>query len=159
MAKIMVCEVCGAEYGVRQGFKGDRFKPVHFCSEECYNKFVEAKDTTPFMLLKDYINSIYPEPELIPWDWIIKQIKSIKKVYDIDEADIRLAIKYAVEFEDYQVDQNLGLGQFIPRYLQPSQEFADSIKESRKKAKELPIVKPIHIICQPKSKPRKFKER
>lgn len=155
----MVCDVCSNEYGRGKGFKGDRFLANHFCCKDCYNNFVTEKDNTPLKKLKDYINAVYPEPEDLPWDWILRQIKSIKKIYNIDEDDIRMVIKYAVEYEDINVQQDQGLGQFIPRYLQASQSFKEKIIKQQEIAANLNIENEWRVVCRSMAKRRKFRER
>ena len=60
---------------------------------------------------------------------MMRQIKNLKEEYGVSDNDIRMMLKYAVEYEGVKVDLDYGLLQFI-QYLQPSQEFAQEIKKN-----------------------------
>ena len=52
--------------------------------------------------------------------------------------DIRAIIRYAVEYDGAIIDPEYGLGQFIPKYIEPTTNFVESIQSNWKQAKDLP---------------------
>ena len=67
---------------------------------------------------------------------MMRQIKNLKEEYNVDDNDIRMMLKYAVEYEGVKVDLDYGLLQFI-QYLQPSQEFAEEIRKNQALAESM----------------------
>lgn len=66
----------------------------------------------------------------------MRQIKNLKEECGVSDNDIRMMLKYAVEYEDVKVDLDYGLLQFI-QYLQPSQEFAEEIRKNQALAENM----------------------
>lgn len=132
----MNCVQCSNTIPRGTRFKTEQYKTLCFCSEECFNKYVEQKKKPPkkeempyLRQLTDYIKAVYPyEPN---WAAVVKQIKSITKEYGIGCKEILLTIKYAVEYEHYTVDGNYLLGQFIPRFLDEAMNFLQEIRKNR----------------------------
>lgn len=56
--------------------------------------------------------------------------------YKFDYNDLYLTLKYAIEYENFIPDERFGLFQF-ERFIQPSLELRQQIRESRKEAKRL----------------------
>lgn len=67
---------------------------------------------------------------------MMRQIKNLKEECGVSDNDIRMMLKYAVEYEDVKVDLDYGLLQFI-QYLQPSQEFAQEIRKNQALAENM----------------------
>lgn len=67
---------------------------------------------------------------------MMRQIKNLKEEYGVSDNDIRMMLKYAVEYEGVKVDLDYGLLQFI-QYLQPSQEFAEEIRKNQALAESM----------------------
>lgn len=163
------CIVCDKPVPRGQRFYGTRYKNLKFCCEDCYNKYCNAKDSEKekakqeaierkkqkveaketkekipgWRNLTDYINTLYPKGA-INWMLFSKQIKSYLKEYNLTCEEIRIAIRYAVEFDGWQVNPNYGLNQFIPKYIEPSRIFKERIEANRQAAENLennPIVK------------------
>ena len=125
------CYICGIEIPRGQRYKSPRYKNLSFCSESCYNQYLtskqQPKSSSSLDKLKAYINDLWQGQ--INWPFMMRQIKNLKEEYDVDDKDIRMMLKYAVEYEGVKVDLDYGLLQFI-QYLQPSQEFAQEIKKN-----------------------------
>ena len=125
------CYICGIEIPRGQRYKSPRYKNLSFCSESCYNQYLtskqQPKSSSSLDKLKAYINHLWQGQ--INWPFMMRQIKNLKEEYDVDDKDIRMMLKYAVEYEGVKVDLDYGLLQFI-QYLQPSQEFAQEIKKN-----------------------------
>lgn len=125
------CKICGVEVPRGQRYKGARYANLTFCSPECYNIYCKDKDEGnvkhPYRLLTDYIQSIYPT-EYQNWELFTRQIQSFNKEYGLSYNDVRAILRYAVEYEDYHVEPEYGLGQFIPKYIDATRKFIQSIK-------------------------------
>lgn len=134
----MICDVCKIEIQRGKRFQSPRYKSYHFCSEECYNQFLAAKQqpkpSSSLDKLKAYINDLWQGE--VNWPFMMRQIKNLKEECGVDDNDIRMMLKYAVEYEGVKVDVDYGLLQFI-QYLQPSQEFAQEIRKNQTLAESM----------------------
>lgn len=128
----MECCVCGSPIPRGQRFKSPRYKNLSFCSESCYNQYLASKQQpkplSSLDKLKSYINDLWQGQ--VNWPFMMRQIKNLKEECGVSDNDIRMMLKYAVEYEDVKVDLDYGLLQFI-QYLQPSQEFAEEIRKNQ----------------------------
>lgn len=87
----------------------------------------EPKPKSDRVKLTDYIQEIWPvEPN---WEWVGKQIEALCKETGLTYDDMRVVLRYCIEFEGLQVDEAYGLGQFIPRYVQDAFNFREDIKK------------------------------
>ena len=151
----MICIVCNKTIQRGHRFVGSRYKTIKFCCENCYNQYCQQKDEEKASKAKakakepypgwrdltDYINEIYPS-NTINWPMFVKQIKSILEEYNVSCDDIRRTIKYAIEFEDYVVNPEWGIGQFFPKYFNSMKQFREQININRIAAKrkdEIPV--------------------
>ena len=132
------CIVCQFLVPRGQRFKSPRYKNLAFCSESCYNQYLASKQqpkpSSSLDKLKAYINDLWQGQ--VNWPFMMRQIKNIKEEYDVDDKDIRLMLKYAIEYEGIKVNPEYGLLQFI-QYLQPSQEFAEEIRKNQALAESM----------------------
>lgn len=149
------CCICHAQIPRGKKYKSNHYKNNNFCSEECYNIFLKQKEKNkdPYISLTDYIDRIYP-PDTVNWGMITKQIKQIRDDYELDYKTILLVLRYAVEFANHEVDERYTLGQFFPRYIEPTLQFIDKIKEN--KNVELPEEE-IYVVKKPSKKRRNVK--
>ena len=127
------CYICQAEIPRGQRFKSPRYKNLSFCSESCYNQYLASKQqpkpkSSSLDKLKAYINDLWQGE--VNWPFMMRQIKNLKEEYGVSDNDIRMMLKYAIEYEGVKVDLDYGLLQFI-QYLQPSQEFAEEIRKNQ----------------------------
>ena len=134
----MTCAVCNKEILRGQCYKSPRYKNYRFCSEECYNQFLafkqQPKPSSSLDKLKTYINDLWQGE--VNWPFMMRQIKNLKEECGVSDNDIRMMLKYAVEYEGAKADVDYGLLQFI-QYLQPSQEFAQEIRKNRALAESM----------------------
>ena len=132
------CYICGTEIPRGQRYKSSRYKNISFCSESCYNQYLASKQQTKpsssLDKLKAYINDLWQGE--VNWPFMMRQIKNLKEECGVSDNDIRMMLKYAVEYEDVKVDLDYGLLQFI-QYLQPSQEFAEEIRKNQALAESM----------------------
>lgn len=132
------CYICQSPIPRGQRFKSPRYKNLSFCSESCYNQYLASKQqpkpSSSFDKLKSYINDLWQGQ--VNWPFMMRQIKNLKEEYGVSDNDIRMMLKYAVEYEDVKVDLDYGLLQFI-QYLQPSQEFAQEIRKNQALAENM----------------------
>ena len=126
------CIVCQSLIPRGQRFKSPRYKNLSFCSETCYNQYLaskqQPKSSSSLDKLKAYINDLWQGQ--VNWPFMMRQIKNLKEECGVSDNDIRMMLKYAVEYEGVKVDLDYGLLQFI-QYLQPSQEFAEEIRKNQ----------------------------
>lgn len=132
------CYICGTEIPRGQRYKSPTHKSLSFCSESCYNQYLASKQQpkplSSLDKLKAYINDLWQGD--VNWPFMMRQIKNLKEEYGVSDNDIRMMLKYAVEYEDVKVDLDYGLLQFI-QYLQPSQEFAQEIRKNQALAENM----------------------
>lgn len=132
------CIVCQSLVPRGQRYHSPRYKNLSFCSETCYNQYLASKQQPkpPSSLdkLKAYINDLWQGQ--VNWPFMMRQIKNLKEEYGVSDNDIRMMLKYAVEYEGVKVDLDYGLLQFI-QYLQPSQEFAEEIRKNQALAESM----------------------
>lgn len=132
------CYICGAEIPRGQRYKSPRYKNFSFCSESCYNQYLASKQqsnpSSSLYKLKSYINDLWQGE--VNWPFMMRQIKNLKEEYDVDDKDIRLMLKYAIEYEGVKVNPEYGLLQFI-QYLQPAKEFAKDILRNKELAENM----------------------
>ena len=126
------CIVCQSLIPRGQRFKSPRYKNLSFCSETCYNQYLaskqQPKSSSSLDKLKAYINDLWQGQ--VNWPFMMRQIKNLKEECGVSDNDIRMMLKYAIEYEGVKVDLDYGLLQFI-QYLQPSQEFAEEIRKNQ----------------------------
>lgn len=126
------CIICQSLIPRGQRFKSPRYKNLSFCSESCYNQYLASKQqpkpSSSLDKLKAYINDLWQGQ--VNWPFMMRQIKNLKEECGVSDNDIRMMLKYAVEYEGMKVDLDYGLLQFI-QYLQPSQEFAEEIRKNQ----------------------------
>ena len=133
------CIVCQSPIPRGQRFKSPRYKNLPFCSETCYNQYLISKQqpkpkSSSLDKLKAYINNLWQGQ--VNWPFMMRQIKNLKEECGVSDNDIRMMLKYAVEYEGVKVDLDYGLLQFI-QYLQPSQEFAEEIRKNQELAESM----------------------
>lgn len=132
------CYICGTKIPRGCKYKGDRYKNLSFCSEACYNQYISSKQysksSSSLDKLKAYINDLWQGQ--VDWPFMMRQIKNLKEECGVDDNDIRMMLKYAVEYEGVKIDVDYGLLQFI-QYLQPSQEFAEEIRKNQALAESM----------------------
>ena len=132
------CIVCQSQIPRGQRFKSPRYKNLSFCSESCYNQYLASKQqpkpSSSLDKLKVYINNLWQGE--VNWPFMMRQIKNLKEECGVSDNDIRMMLKYAVEYEGVKVDLDYGLLQFI-QYLQPSQEFAQEIRKNQALAESM----------------------
>lgn len=140
-----------------------------YCSEEHWKLYKESKSkkkiskpSTSFPIsspktptkkpvsdlrkLTDYIKSVWPiEPN---WLWFNKQIKNLVSETGLTHNEMRLTIKYCIDYKGMQPDESYGLQQFIPRYSQEALEFGEDILRIKEQAKDLEEQEdPIYIVA------------
>lgn len=132
------CIICNQSIPRGQRYPPPRYKNLAFCSEACYNKYLaskqQSKPSSSLDKLKAYINDLWQGE--VNWPFMMRQIKNLKEECGVDDNDVRMMLKYAVEYEGVKADVDYGLLQFI-QYLQPSQEFAQEIRKNQALAESM----------------------
>ena len=79
----------------------------------------------------------------------MKQAKDVQEEYNLNWYDMYLVCKYARNFEEVEWDNQYGLGQIFPKYIQPCQEMIEKIKGN----KNLPLEDDtIQVVVKKKNK-------
>ena len=136
----MVCVNCGKEIQRGGRYKGEKLKSLAFCSEQCYTAYTTSSSPANLKRLKDYINNQWNED--VNWSATIQYIKYIKENYGLSYVDIYGILRYAIEIEEQEVNPEYGLGQFIPKYIEPYQDFIHKIQTSRRESEDMPDILP-----------------
>lgn len=136
------CYICNNEIPRGQRYKGEKYKNISVCSEECYNVLLEQKAKATraepyegYNNLISYINAQWAGN--INWMLTAKQIKALVKNHDFSCKEIRAILKYAIEIEGECVDLQYGITQFIPKYTEPCRQFLGQIKKAKELAESM----------------------
>lgn len=138
------CYICGIEIPRGSRYKSTRYKSILVCSEDCYNVLLEQKANTTkaepypgYNKLTDYIKTQWGGSENVNWMMTHKQIKHLVEKQAMSCNEIRMVLKYAIEIEGVCVDVEYGLGQFLPKYIDPCMEFVEQINRAKELAENM----------------------
>lgn len=138
------CYICGNEIPRGKKYKGDRYKSIPVCSEDCYDVLLEQKANATkaepyegYNKLTDYIKLQWGGSENVNWMMTHKQIKHLVEKQSMSCDDIRMVLKYAIEIEGVVVDIEYGLGQFIPKYVEDCFKFVEQIERAKELAEDM----------------------
>ena len=154
----MKCCVCGKEIQRGKKFKSPTLVSKNFCSEHCYNEYLQTtlkKKEEPFPgynNLKDYVNEQWQGSENINWPQFYKTVTNLIDTFEINCDNMYGCLKYAIEYENKTVDLNYGIGQFIPKYLTKYYNFKESILKNEKIASDENLDEEIILIKPHKQK-------
>lgn len=79
------------------------------------------------------------------WKLLATQLKNIMKEYKLEYMDVYYVLKYSVCYEQVVVDKAFGLGQFFPRFIEPTEKFRQKLAEAKEKANEIGTILPIKV--------------
>lgn len=138
------CYICGTEIPRGQRYKSSRYKSISVCSEACYNALLEQKANTTkaepypgYNKLTDYIKAQWGGNENVNWMMTHKQIKYLVEKQNMTCNEIRMVLKYAIEIEEICVDVEYGIGQFIPKFIEPCMRFVEQIERAKELAEDI----------------------
>ena len=138
------CYICQAEIPRGQRYKSPRYKSIPVCSEDCYNALLEQKANTTkaepypnYNKLTDYIKLQWGGNENVNWMMTHKQIKHLVEKQSMSCNEIRMVLKYAIEIEESCVDVEYGIGQFIPKFIEPCMRFVEQIERAKELAEDI----------------------
>lgn len=138
------CYICGTEIPRGKKYNNPRYKNISICSESCYNELVAQKESTPkaepfpgYNKLFDYIKLQWGGNENVNWMMTHKQIKHLVEKQSMSCNEIRMVLKYAIEIEEVGVDVEYGIGQFIPKFMEPCMKFVEQIERSKELAQSM----------------------
>ena len=143
----MKCRVCGQEIRKGDRFKGVDFVSIPFCSESCYNEYHidhkpvsrerKTKEATERLKLTDFLCELYLDNGVeTPFGWFGKQIEKFEKDHDCTDRDIKLTIRYAIEYEGYELCTDYGIRQF-ERFYPLYKQFNEAVKRSKEVAETM----------------------
>ena len=137
----MTCDVCSKEILRGQRYQGNKYKSLHFCSEDCFKKYCSIKSKPKAVVnfkpekgtsrrkFTDYIQDWTDDK--INWPMAMKQAKDIQEEYELSWHDMLMVLKYAREYDNYVWDLNYGLYQVFPKYIEPTQDFVNAINKAK----------------------------
>lgn len=138
------CYICGVEIKRGCRYKGDRYKSIYVCSEDCYNILLEQKANANraepypnYNKLTDYIKTQWGGSENVNWMMTHKQIKYLVEKQAMSCNEIRMVLKYAIEIEGQCVDVEYGINQFIPKFIEPCMKFVEQINRAKELAEDM----------------------
>lgn len=138
------CYICQKELKRGQRYKGDRYKSIPVCSEDCYNALLKQKVNATkaepypnYNKLTDYIKAKWGGNENINWMLTHKQIKHLVEKQAMSCNEIRMVLKYAIEIEGAVVDIEYGIGQFLPKFIEPCMKFVEQIERAKELAEDM----------------------
>lgn len=138
------CYICGTEIPRGAKYKSPRFKNISVCSEACYNELVAQKESKAkaepypgYNKLTDYIKAQWGGSENVNWMLTYKQIKHLVEKQAMSCNEIRMVLKYAIEIEGECVDVEYGIGQFIPKFIEPCMKFVEQINRAKEIAEDI----------------------
>lgn len=129
----MKCTCCDKEYKRGRGYKGEHYANLHFCSEECYNKYCSSRneENQSRKLLTDFIQDW--TQDMVNWQLIMKQVKEVQNEYNLKYRDIYQILKYCRYYEELDWNLEYGLRQFInPKYIDATLTFATALNANKK---------------------------
>ena len=135
----MNCDVCSKEIPRGKRYQGNKYKSLHFCSEDCWKKYCAIKSKPKAVVnfkpekgtsrrkFTDYIQDWTDDN--VNWPAIAKQAKDIQEEYELDWNEMYLVCKYAKLYEGHVWDLKFGLGQIFPKYIKPAKDFVNAINK------------------------------
>lgn len=143
----MKCRVCGQEIRRGDRFKCASFVSIPFCSEKCADEYClthkppsrnrATKEGEELLKLTDFLCELYLDNGVeTPFGWFGGQIRSFKKQHDCTYRDIKLMIRYAIEYEGYELCTDYGIRQF-ERFYPLYKQFNEAIKRSKEVAETM----------------------
>lgn len=135
----MNCDVCSKEIPRGKRYQGNKYKSLHFCSEDCWKKYCAIKSKPKAVVnfkpekgtsrrkFTDYIQDWTDDK--VNWPSIMKQAKDIQEEYELDWNEMYLVCKYAKLYEGHVWDLKYGLGQIFPKYIKPAKDFVNAINK------------------------------
>ena len=91
----------------------------------------------------DLIQSMWGEDA--NWKLLTAQLKNIMKEYDLTHKDVYYILKYCKDYEQVVIDDEYGLYQLFPKYIDATQIFRDKLAEAKEKAEKIGTIPPIKI--------------
>lgn len=164
----MKCAVCGKEYNKGEGFKGGKYKSLHFCSQDCFERYCKIKSApkppvnykpqpnTDRRKYTDYIQDWTGDN--VNWAYIMKQSKDIQEEYELNFHDMFLVLKYCREYEQLEWNYDWGLYQFFPKYILYMRNFQKSLKENKELAANFDFSDDTYIVNRKENQRRKWHE-
>lgn len=138
------CRICGKELKRGEKYNNPRYKNITVCSESCYNELIAQKESKAkaepypgYNKLFDYIKLQWGGSENVNWMLTSKQVTSLVKKHGMTCKEIKMVLKYAIEIEGEPVDIEYGIGQFIPKFIEPCMKFVEQIEKAKELAEDM----------------------
>lgn len=91
----------------------------------------------------DLIQSMWGENA--NWKLLTAQLKNIMKEYDLTHKDMYYILKYCKDYEQVVIDNDYGLYQLFPKYIDVTQMFRAKLAEAKEKADGIGVIQPIKV--------------
>ena len=155
------CYICHIEIPRGSRYKGNRFKNISVCSEQCYNELCHLKDNVfkkepypDYNRLTDLIRDTWGGSKNVNWLLTAKQIKYLVEKQNLTCIDLCGIINYAVKYEGLNIDIDYGIGQIFPKYIEPYFKFKEQVEYIKENAD---IEEDEIIYVKPRKQRRKIK--
>lgn len=79
------------------------------------------------------------------WKLLTAQLRNIMKEYKLTHKDVYYVLKYCKDYEQVVIDEEYGLYQLFPKYIDATQIFRDKLVKAKEKADEIGIILPIKV--------------
>lgn len=79
------------------------------------------------------------------WKLLTAQLKNIMKEYGLTHKDVYYILKYCKDYEQVVIDDEYGLYQLFPKYIDATQMFKAKLVEAKERAKEIGTILPIKV--------------
>lgn len=91
----------------------------------------------------DLIQSMWGEDA--NWKLLTAQLRNIMKEYKLTHKDVYYVLKYCKDYEQVVIDEEYGLYQLFPKYIDTTQMFRDKLAEAKERADEIGTILPIKV--------------
>lgn len=79
------------------------------------------------------------------WKLLTAQLKNIMKDYELTHKDVYYVLKYCKVYEQVVIDDEYGLYQLFPKYIDITTRFREKLASSRVQAQDIGDIIPIKV--------------
>lgn len=79
------------------------------------------------------------------WPLLTAQLKNIMKDYELSYMEVYAVLKYCKYYEQIIIDDEYGLYQLFPKYIEPMMRFKEKVEQAKEKADEISEIEPIKV--------------
>ncbi len=91
----------------------------------------------------DLIQSMWGEDA--NWKLLTAQLRNIMKEYKLTHKDVYYVLKYCKDYEQVVIDEEYGLYQLFPKYIDIVTRFREKLTQNKVQAQEIKDIIPIKV--------------